>query len=167
MNKARRDLGERLIVAYKVVKAVAEVLLAFGLVFLAGTGEIESLRTLGIELRRNLASRWSLELGRVISGLLSERGLHFVELGLLLDGAVSAFEGYSLWRGYRWGAWLVVVATALPLPLEVAAIVRHHRFGRVLLAVLNLAIVVYLAVRILRRGAPSLPGLAARRSEYP
>jgi uncharacterized membrane protein (DUF2068 family) len=156
MSVARRALGERIIILYKWLKAAAEVLLALGLIVLSLSGEIDSLRALAIELRRNLASRWSLALAEVIGGLLSEQGLHYVMLGLFLDGAVSAFEGYSLWRGYRWGAWLVVVASALPLPLEVVAIVRHHRLGRVLLALANLAIVIYLASRIL--GRPSEGG---------
>jgi uncharacterized membrane protein (DUF2068 family) len=151
MSMARRPVGERIIILYKWLKAAAEVLLAVGLIVLSLSGEIESLRALGIELRRNVASRWSLAVAAVIGGLLSERGLYYVKLGLFLDGAVSAFEGYSLWRGYRWGAWLVVVASALPLPLEVVAIVRHHRLGRVLLALANLAIVIYLACRIVTR----------------
>jgi hypothetical protein len=66
----------------------------------------------------HLASRWSMLAGRALASLVSERGVHLLEMGLALDGALSAIEGWCLWRGYRWGLWLVVVATAAPLPLK-------------------------------------------------
>jgi uncharacterized membrane protein (DUF2068 family) len=143
-----RPLGVRLIVLYKAVKAVAELALAAGLLALAASGEVESMRELAAELRHHVASRWSLLAGRALGALASARGVHLLELGLVLDAALSAVEGWSLWRGYRWGEWLVVVATATPLPLEVLDIARSHRLSRVVLAVVNAAVVVYLARRI-------------------
>ncbi|HYS81710.1 MAG TPA: DUF2127 domain-containing protein, partial [Anaeromyxobacteraceae bacterium] len=112
------------------------------------------------QLREDLASRWSLLLGRAL-GAITNRGVHLVELGLVLDGVVSAVEAWTLWRGYRWGAWLVVVATATPLPLEVAAIARSLRPWRILLAAVNVAVVVYLARQIARRRSVEVEG--ARR----
>ena len=145
-----RAIGVRLIVLYKAVKAVLEIALAFTLVALAAAGEIATLREVAIQLKENLASRWSLSLGRALAALVSERGIRLLELGLALDGLVSAFEGWSLARGYRWGPWLVIAATATPLPLEIHEILRAPRPSRVALAVVNLAIVIYLA-RDLRR----------------
>jgi len=146
----RRDLGVRLIVLYKAAKALLEFACAIALVVLAATGEMETLRGLAHQLRHDLASRWSLLLARALAALTTH-GVHLVELGLVLDGLVSAVEGWTLWRGYRWGAWLVVVVTAAPLPLEVVAIWRSHRPWRVLLAAINVAVVVYLARQIARR----------------
>ncbi|HYS82119.1 MAG TPA: DUF2127 domain-containing protein, partial [Anaeromyxobacteraceae bacterium] len=85
----RPDLGVRLIVLYKVAKALLEFSAAIGLVVLAATGEIETLRDLAHQLREDLASRWSLLLGRAL-GAITNRGVHLVELGLVLDGVVSA-----------------------------------------------------------------------------
>ena len=154
----RRELGVRLIVLYKVAKALLELAAAIGLVVLAATGELETLRHhLAHQLREDLASRWSLLLGRAL-GAFTNRGVHLVELGLALDGLVSAVEGWTLWRRYRWGAWLVVFATAAPLPLEVAAISRSHRPWRVLLAAVNVAVVVYLARQIVRRRSAAVEG---------
>ena len=89
--------------------------------------------------------------GRAIGALMSERGVHIVEIGLALDGLVSAVEAITLWRGYRWAPWLVVVATASPLPLEIAEIARTPRPSRVGLAMVNLAVVGVLARHIARR----------------
>jgi uncharacterized membrane protein (DUF2068 family) len=151
----QQDFGIRLIILYKGLKAVAEVALAAALVLLAATGEIATFREAAIQLKEDLASRWSLLLGRVLATLLSERGVHLLEIGLALDGIVSAVEGWSLWRGYRWGPWLVIVLTATPLPLEALGIVRNHRPSRIALMLLNVAVVVYLArsVRRARRAA--------------
>jgi uncharacterized membrane protein (DUF2068 family) len=149
--REQRDLGVRLIVLYKGAKALAEIALALGLVAIAATGELAMLRELAVQLKENLASRWSLLLGRALAALASERGVRLLEVGLALDGVVSAIEGWSLWRGYRWGAWLVVIATASPLPLELPEIARSHSPWRVLLALVNMALVIYLARRIARR----------------
>ncbi|HVI94426.1 MAG TPA: DUF2127 domain-containing protein [Anaeromyxobacter sp.] len=158
-----RAIGVRLIVLYKAVKAVLEIALAFTLVALAAAGEIATLREVAIQLKEHLASRWSLSLGRALGALVSERGVHLLELGLALDGVVSAFEGWSLARGYRWGPWLVIFATATPLPLEIHAIVRAPSPSRIALAIVNLAIVLYLARDLRRsgvvgRGAPGTTG---------
>jgi uncharacterized membrane protein (DUF2068 family) len=119
---------------------------------LAATGEIANLRELALQLKENVASHGSLIVGRGLSALVSERGVRLIEIGLAFDGILSAVEGWSLWRGYRWAPWLVVVATATPLPLELVEIVRSHRPSRVLLALLNLAVVLYLARDIRRSG---------------
>jgi uncharacterized membrane protein (DUF2068 family) len=147
----RRDLGVRLIVLYKATKAVAEVLLALGLVALAASGEIAVLRSLAEGLRDHVASRWSLTAGRLLGALVSPRGVHLLETGLLLDGVLTAFEGFSLARGFWWGPWLVVAASALPLPLEIVEIARAGSPLRIALAAVNLAVVVYLVRRLARR----------------
>jgi uncharacterized membrane protein (DUF2068 family) len=142
--------GVRLIVLYKGTKAVAEVTLALALFALASMGELDTLRELSVQLREHLASRWSLIVGRGLAALTSERGVHLLQLGLALDGVLSAVEGWSLWRGHRWGRWLVVIATATPLPLELVEIVRSHRPSRAVLALVNVAVVAYLAFDLRR-----------------
>jgi uncharacterized membrane protein (DUF2068 family) len=146
----QREVGIRLIAGYKLAKAAAELALLGVLVALAATGEMGWLRELARGMREHVASRWSLELGRLIAAVTSPRGLRLTELALLLDAALTAVEGYSLWRGYRWSAWLVVIATGLPLPLEIHAVLRTHRLSRVALAILNALVVAYLARRIAR-----------------
>jgi uncharacterized membrane protein (DUF2068 family) len=164
---APADVGVRLIVLYKGVKAAAELALVVALVVLAATGEIAWVRELARGLREHIASRWSVEVGRLLAAVASQRGLHLVEIALSLDGALSAIEGYSLARGYAWAPWLVVAATALPLPLEARAIVHTHRLSRVAIALVNAAVVAYLARRIARQrrapaGNPDPAGLPRR-----
>jgi uncharacterized membrane protein (DUF2068 family) len=145
------ELGVRLIVAYKAVKAIAELALAVVLVTLAASGKLVALRHLATQMQEHLESRWSMLASKAIGALVSERGVHLIKIGLALDGLVSSVEALALWRGYRWAPWLVVVSTASPLPLEVAEIVRAPRPSRVGLAMVNVAVVGYLALRMAKK----------------
>jgi uncharacterized membrane protein (DUF2068 family) len=147
-------VGVRLIVAYKGAKAVAELALLVVLVVLAASGELAALRHLATQLREHLASRWSVLAGRAIGALVSEWSIHLIEIGLALDGLLSAVEAFSLWRGYRWAPWLVVIATASPLPLEIAEVVRTARPSRAGLVMVNLAVVAYLARLLAKERRP-------------
>ena len=53
-------------------------------------------------------------------------------------------------RGYAWGAWMVVGATALLLPLEIIELAHKITFGKIFLFALNLVIVGYLLRKQLR-----------------
>lgn len=145
-----RETGIRLILAYKLGKAALWLILATGLGLLAVTGRLDPFRDLAHQLRSHVASRWSLLVGRALASALSARGLRFIELGLGADGLLSLVEAWALWRGHRWGSWLVAVATALPVPLEAWELARHPSPWRALLVAVNLAVVAYLA-RWLRR----------------
>ena len=70
---------------------------------------------------------------------------------------MSSVEGWALSRGYTWGEWLVVVTTAGLVPFEIGALIRHLRVGRVILLVLNVAIVAYLIMNIRFRRRAHLP----------
>jgi uncharacterized membrane protein (DUF2068 family) len=150
-NDGARDVGVQLIVVYKAVKSIAEVLLAAALVALAATGELDAVRQLAMRLRDEYAGRISLLLGRTLLTVFSVRGVRLLQVGFLLDGLLSAVEGWSLWRGFGWGPWLVVVATATPLPLELVEVARRPSVPRVVTLVVNVGIVVYLAIRIARQ----------------
>jgi len=60
------------------------------------------------------------------------------------DAILSAIEGLALQAGRWWAPWLVVIATSLLLPWEVWELIRHPRWGRVAILVINLAVVAYL-----------------------
>jgi uncharacterized membrane protein (DUF2068 family) len=150
MDPPPRDTGIRLIAAYKLGKAALWITLAVVLAFLVSTGRLEPFRAMALELRAHLASRWSLLLGRALVSALSVKGLRFIEVGLALDGLISAVEAWALWRGYRWAPWLVAAASALPVPFEFWELVRRPSPWRALLLLVNLAVVAYLA-RWLRR----------------
>jgi len=145
-----RDPGLRAIAIYKAVKALAEVALVIGLLALARDGALAGLREAATFARAHLTSWWSNLAVRGLSALGRRHGLGLLEVGLALDAVLTAVEGWSLWRGERWGPWLVVGATLLPLPWELWEIARTGSPARVAVAAVNLAIAGYLARRIAR-----------------
>ena len=64
------------------------------------------------------------------------------------DAILSAVEGLALQAGRWWAPWLVVSATGLLLPWEAWELARHPAWGRVAILVINIAVVVYLVLRV-------------------
>jgi uncharacterized membrane protein (DUF2068 family) len=147
-----RDAGIRLVITYKAVKAFAELLLAAGLMWLAGAGTQGPEHEIARFLRLHVASHWSVRASAALGDLMRGHGLYMLGAGLSLDGLLTALEGWSLWKGFRWGPWLVVLASLLPLPWELSGIGRAFSWPRVALATINVAVVGYLGWRITRGG---------------
>lgn len=74
------------------------------------------------------------------------------ELGLVsfIYAALFLTEGIGLWLLKRWAEWLTVVITSSLLPLEVYEIYRHPTAIKIIVLVINIAIVAYLLYRIAR-----------------
>jgi len=68
-------------------------------------------------------------------------------VGLLYAG-LFLVEGTGLWLQRRWGEWATVVITGLLIPVEVYEIFRHPSLVKILVLVVNVAVVGYLIYRI-------------------
>jgi len=145
--------GVRLIVAYKLGKAVLWLVLVA--VFTAAVlgGGADELHALALGLRHHGVSAWSIRAANLLVTATTRGHLALTAVALGLDGVLSLIEGWSLWRGYTWGPWLVVIATGSLIPFELVELVRSVRLGRVLILLLNIAIVVYLGRRALAERA--------------
>jgi uncharacterized membrane protein (DUF2068 family) len=137
--------GVKLIAAYKIGKGIAEALLAVALTILVAAGAVERAHDLAMAIKEHLVHHWAIRLAEAVLRNLTVRRVFWVIAALAADALISAFEGWALLRGYIWAPWLVVGATALLLPVELAEIIRHVTFGRVGLFLANSAIVLYLA----------------------
>ncbi len=74
------------------------------------------------------------------------------KLGLvgLIYAALFLIEGAGLWMLRRWGEWVTVIITGSLVPVEIYEIYRHPTFVRVGVVVINMAVVIYLILRIRR-----------------
>jgi len=85
------------------------------------------------------------------------------KLGLVKDGDLKTLgslaatyavlflvEGAGLFLRKRWAEYLTVIATASLIPLELYEIVRKCNLPKVLLLIVNVAILVYLVIRLRR-----------------
>jgi len=147
--RERRPPGVWLIIAYKLVKGGAEVMLAVVLTTLVFAGRTKGIFDVAEQLRHHLTGAWSNRVAALTTALAVPRRLWTVVAALALDAMLTLLEGLALVRGAWWGPWVVVVATSALLPFEIVALVRHVHAGRVVLLVVNVVIVVYLARRAL------------------
>jgi uncharacterized membrane protein (DUF2068 family) len=69
-------------------------------------------------------------------------------LGSFVYAALFLTEGIGLWMLKHWAEWFTVVITASLVPLEVWEIHRHPTTVKVLVLIINIAVVAYLLYRI-------------------
>lgn len=67
-----------------------------------------------------------------------------VGVGSFIYAALFLTEGTGLWLRKRWGEWLTVIITSSLVPIEVYEIHRHASWPKVVVFVVNVAIVAYL-----------------------
>ena len=158
MNEPRdgghRDLGITLIALFKFLKAILLLAVAFGAVGLVRGGvpkaseRILSIFSSGAERNAALA---------VVSRITPMSPKRIGELGIVafLYAVVFVVEGTGLWLQRRWAEYLTVVVTASLIPFEIHELIQGVTVARVLTLVVNVAVVVYLIVRLRRRPAPS------------
>ena len=111
-----------------------------------------------VSLARGYAARAGLdpsrnETGRLISSL-ARFGPRQVRQGgeiAIGYGLLEAVEGYGLLRRQQWGEYLTVVSTALLFLPEIHELLTRPTGLKVGGFILNVVIVVYLVVRIIRR----------------
>ena len=152
-NEVRTQaLGYRLIVAYKFVKGVIELALSVSLLVVARTRGVDDLKGLALGWQADTVHSWSMHVADLLVAAAQRRTLQWLSLAAALDAFVTICEGWALRAGRVWGEWLVVIATGSFLPLEAYEIVVHRRFLRIVVFAVNVAIVVYLAKRVRRRG---------------
>jgi uncharacterized membrane protein (DUF2068 family) len=149
-----QPLGLRLIITYKILKAVLQVAAAAFLFYGAAHGLGARLADFAERLREHAVHAWSNVFAAALLRFVHARhSLVWTADALLFDAGLSGVEAWALSRGYTWGEWLVVGATSLLIPFEIRALLHHVRLGRALLLVLNVAIVAYLIVNIRARRA--------------
>jgi uncharacterized membrane protein (DUF2068 family) len=149
-RSGHRDLGITLIAVFKFVKALLLVTIALGAVGLVRGGvphaseRLLSMFSSGTERRVTQAV-----LSRITN--LGPTRIAALGVGAFLYAALFFVEGIGLWLQRRWAEYLTVVATASFIPFEIYEIVRRVSATRIVALVVNIAVLVYLIVRLRRR----------------
>jgi len=85
-------------------------------------------------------------LTRVLS--ISPKQLKVTSAGTFIYAALLLTEGIGLLLRKRWAEYFTIITTSGLVPLEVYEISRHVTSAKIVVLALNLAIVVYLVVRV-------------------
>jgi uncharacterized membrane protein (DUF2068 family) len=143
----RLDLGLRAIVGYKLVKSVAEFLAGTFLLLLP-TGETKAVvREVSTAMSEHVAEAWSHSVASLLTRVTTPRHMELIAAALVMDGLLSALEGWALHRRFAWGQWLVIVATSALLPFEIVELMARLSPWRIAAFLANVAVVVYLVRR--------------------
>jgi uncharacterized membrane protein (DUF2068 family) len=146
-KQKRTNFGLVAIGIFKLVKSM--LLLGLGIGLLCGRDH-----DLG-----QVASHWinTLWIGRpFVDNLLSkissidQRTLEQLAAGSFVYSALLLIEGIGLCREKRWAELLTVAITASLLPFEIYELFRHLTATRVVIMIVNIAILWYLVLQLMR-----------------
>jgi uncharacterized membrane protein (DUF2068 family) len=150
------DPSVRIIAAYKLIKGALQLACALGIELGLHFHVLDRVRGVVVALRRHVTSAWSTHAAEFLLSFATPRHLQYLALALVLDGALGLVEGVALRRNLAWATWLVVITTSVPLPFEAYELFHRARVGRLILLLVNLALVALLVRARLRRSAARL-----------
>jgi uncharacterized membrane protein (DUF2068 family) len=141
--------GLRLIAAFKLFKGLV--------LFAVGVGAVKLLhRDMAFEVDRwadifqvdpdNLYIRHLLE--RIAN--LDDHKLRQLSVGTFFYSALLLTEGTGLLLGKRWAEYFTIIATSSFIPLEVYELTKRISSPRLLVLLLNIAVVIYLGIVVYR-----------------
>jgi uncharacterized membrane protein (DUF2068 family) len=145
--KISHDRILRLIAVFKLIKAA--LLLAAGVgafkLMHKDVGEVleHGVRSLRLDPGNHLIDA---AIGK--AGNLSPQQIKKLGLGSFLYAGLFATEGTGLWMLKRWAEWLTILITTSLVPIEIYEIHHHPSWVKWVVLSLNIAIVIYLVVRI-------------------
>jgi len=79
---------------------------------------------------------------------IQDSTLRLISAGTLIYSGLYLVEGIGLFFDKGWAEWMTVVTTAGFIPFEIYEITREVALGRSIIFLLNVAILVYIAMRL-------------------
>lgn len=151
----------RLIAVFKLLKAACLIAVGFGILKLIH-------RDVGLQLEHWVAVCGFDPGSRLISNAIEKAAnlpphkfkefsiVSFIYAGLFLT------EGIGLWLMKRWAEWFTVIITSSLVPVEIYEIFHHPTPIKILVLIINIAVLVYLLYRIKSESHSSTKTVAAR-----
>jgi uncharacterized membrane protein (DUF2068 family) len=139
----------RTIAAFKLLKAATLILTGIGILKLLHKDVAATLEhwivALGFDPGRHFVSEF---IERVTA--LPHQRIRDLGIVSLIYAGLFITEGIGLWMLKRWAEWFTVIITASLVPVEVYEIVQRTTALRILILLINIAVVVYLLRRIVK-----------------
>jgi uncharacterized membrane protein (DUF2068 family) len=79
---------------------------------------------------------------------LSDSRVEALRIVTLAYATIFAIEGVGLWMRRRWAEWLTIVITGSLIPLEIWELSHRPTVGKLIVLVVNVAIVWYLIIQV-------------------
>lgn len=146
MNSSQNGLI-RLVAIFKLLKAAVLIVAGVGILKLihadVGRELGHWIAVLGLDPGSGYVNDVIQKVTHVSPKKIKELGL-----GSFVYAALFLTEGIGLWLLKRWAEWFTVIITSSLVPLEVYEIHRHPTPVKIVVLVINIAVVVYLLYRI-------------------
>jgi uncharacterized membrane protein (DUF2068 family) len=160
----KRAIGLEAIIDYKLIKAVGEAVLGIVLLVLLLRGAEATAATVAQFVIDHASRAWALEAATAIVLTGTTAHVKLAVAGAFADAVLSAVEGLALRAGRSWAPWLVVIATGALLPWEVIEAFRRPGWLRIVVLLINAAVVAYLLRTVAREQRPRPVDAPARDS---
>jgi uncharacterized membrane protein (DUF2068 family) len=148
-DKPKGSRGLWLIAAFKLVKGLGLLILGIGVLNLLHkdvAAEMERwINLLRFDPQNHLIQKLLAKLGMV-----DDRKLKELSIGTFFYSGLLLTEGVGLALRQRWAEYVTIVTTASLLPLEIYEITNRISAGRIVLLLINIAVVVYLVIEVRR-----------------
>lgn len=146
-KQGSRDIGILLIAIFKLFKAALLLAAGIGLLSLLHKDVASALKNFLSVLHIDHDNHYIHGLVMKL-GLASDHQLEAISAGSFFYAALLGTEGVGLLLKKHWAEYFTIIATASFIPLEIYEIVKHVRIGRIIILIVNIAMVVYLIYRV-------------------
>jgi uncharacterized membrane protein (DUF2068 family) len=148
-EKRKGSRGLWLIAAFKLVKGLGLLILAIGALKLLHK-DVAAEAERWINLLRFDPHNHYIEKLLAKLGMIDERRLEELSVGTFFYAGLFLTEGIGLALRKRWAEYLTIVSTASLLPLEIYELAKRLTAGRIVLLLINIAVVAYLVIEVRR-----------------
>jgi uncharacterized membrane protein (DUF2068 family) len=137
----------RLIALFKLAKACLLIAVAVGAVKLLH-GDVASAAEHWVEVLKLDPNNHFVNTALEKAANITPGKVKALGLGSVIYAALFLTEGIGLWFEKRWAEWFTVIITSSLVPIEIYEIFHRTTLAKIVLLLINIAIVVYLIYRI-------------------
>ena len=137
----------RLIALFKLLKAITLIAIGVGALKLPhrdmGSTLEHWIAISGLDPGNRWVERGIAKASNLTPARVKDLGIvSFIYAGLFLT------EGIGLWLMKRWAEWFTIIITSSLVPVEIYEIHHHPTATKILVLIINVAVVIYLVYRI-------------------
>lgn len=142
-----KNKAERGIAIFEASKGAAMLLAAFGLLALLHEKVEMVAESLILHLHLDPQTNYPHFFLQLASHV-GDKQIWLFALYAFFYAGLRGLEAYGLWFNLRWGHWVAVISGGLYLPIEVYEVLKQFSWFKILVLLVNIAVVVFMAYKI-------------------
>jgi uncharacterized membrane protein (DUF2068 family) len=137
----------RLIAIFKLLKAITLIAIGVGALKLLHRDVFSTLEHWVAVSGIDPGNRW-VERGIEKASNLSHAKVKGLGIVSFIYAGLFLTEGIGLWLMKRWAEWFTIIITSSLVPVEIYELYRHPSATKILVLIINIAVVIYLVYRV-------------------